>query len=475
MIVLFNFCIRNAKESLSMLKGNRPATGRPVLKYIWGAMPVVGLLVIIALLSIAIQKKTDQLAAIKAGVDELYGVQLAVKDIDRVVKTLREAQDTSDAVDRLKKLLNVTDDQAKAIVHLPLNSMVQFQQDKLGKQIAFLEQQIAEKKISAQALVPDVNVVALELSPMPVRDRMNLPGIVEPWVKFNIAAEVRGKVDEKRIEKGTIVRTGDIIAMIDPKDYEIALQAAKASFDTALASKNRLEKLYKEQLASRSQLDDITAQVEQTRAQMDSAALNLERCVIRSPITGMINNLYIEKGQYVKISDPVAEILQMDKVKVVVGIPESDVSALETVNSFQVTLDALNGRTFTAEKHFLSSASDAKARLYNLELRMENPSGEILPDMFARVEIVKKERPAALVVPLYSIITIKNEQLVYVVVDNIVRSKKVRTGIQEGWQMEITDGLASGDRVIVIGHRSVSEGQKVNVVRTVSKMEDLGN
>ncbi len=450
-------------------------SSRSVLKFIWGAIPVMVLLLIIVLLSWAIRAKTDKLEAVKTGIADLQGIKLAMNHMDDVVKVITTAKDAGEAVDRLSDALNITSDQAKAIVHQPLGALVKSGQKKLDKQIAFLEKQIAENKIDMQDPIPDVNVVALELTKQPIRDRINLPGIVEPWVKFNIIAEVRGEVKEKRIEKGTPLNAGDIIAVLDTEDYEIALQAAKASYSTALASKNRLEKLYKEQLASRSQLDDITAQLEQYKAQMDSAILNLERCTIRSPISGMINNLYIEQGQYVNVSDPIGEVLQMDRVKVIVGIPESDVSAVNTVNEFEVKLDALNGKTFKAEKHYLSRDSDPQARLYNLELGIDNPDGEILPDMFARVDIVKQEVADALSVPLYSIITLNNEQVVYVVNDNTVHARSVKTGIQEGWRIEITDGLDAGDHVIGIGHRNVSDGQAVNVIRTVLSMEDLAN
>ncbi|MEZ4550561.1 MAG: efflux RND transporter periplasmic adaptor subunit [Desulfobacterales bacterium] len=193
------------------------------------------------------------------------------------------------------------------------------------------------------------------------------------------------------------------------------------------------------------------------------------------PISGIINNLYIDRGQYVKISDPIAEVLQMDKVKVIVGIPESDVRAVGNVDEFEVMFDALDGRVFKAQKYFLSRASDSMARLYNLELRIDNPEGEILPDMFARVDIVKQEKADALAVPLYSIITLNNEQTVYVVSENTVNSRTVTTGIQEGWRIEITKGLEAGEEVVVVGHRSLSDGQAVNVVKSVMRMEELSN
>jgi membrane fusion protein (multidrug efflux system) len=95
--------------------------------------------------------------------------------------------------------------------------------------------------------------------------------------------------------------------------------------------------------------------------------------------------------------------------------------------------------------------------------------------MFARVDIIKREISGVLAVPLYSVITLNNQQTVYVVNENIARARKVKTGIQEGWLIQITEGLEPGDNVIVVGHRRVSEGQKVNVVRTVRNMEELAN
>jgi len=458
-----------------MTTDTQPSTAKRILKFVWGVLPILVLVLIIGILSSIIKSKSDKLEAVKTGVAELKGIRTAVNNIEAVIRVIRESEDNAQAMDRLADELHLSADQAKAVAHLTFGELLKSSRENRDKQIAYLEKQIAENRIDPQIQIPDVNVVALELTSMPISDRINLPGIVKPWVQFKIIAEVRGEVAEKRIEKGTPVHAGDIIAVLDTKDYEIALQAAKASYDTAHASKNRLEKLYKEQLASRSQIDDITAQVEQYKAQLDSAVLNLKRCTVRSPISGMINNLYFEKGQYLNVSDPVAEVLQMDRVKVIVGIPESDVNAVSDVEKVAVKFDALDGKVFQAEKYFLSSASDPQARLYNLELAIDNPDGEILPDMFARVDIVKQENLASLSVPLYAIITINNKKVVYVVNDETVHTRTIKTGIQEGWWIEVTKGLDAGEQVVVIGHRNISDGQAVNVIRTVSNMEDLLN
>ncbi len=111
--------------------------------------------------------------------------------------------------------------------------------------------------------------------------------------------------------------------------------------------------------------------------------------------------------------------------------------------------------------------------MYNLGIEIENVSNEILPDMFARVEILKRENKDALSVPLFSIMNVDNGNVVYVVNDDTVHARTVKTGMQEGWKVEIIEGLNPNDKVIVTGQRSVSDGQVVNIVREVSELEEL--
>ena len=330
-----------------------------------------------------------------------------------------------------------------------------------------------QKKTQMRQKQPDVNVVTLELAPAPIRDRINLPGITQPWVKLDVLTEVSGKVAKKAVEEGNSVRKGDVIAVFDSRDYQNAYNSLKALYQAASATLTRLEKLHEGQLATRSQLDDARAQAENYRASMDTAELNLERCTLRAPISGLINRLYIDNGQFLNHADKVAEILQIGQIKVRVGIPESDVDAVRNLEDFNIKIDALNGKIFSAKKYFLSRTADTEARLYNLDLAVDNAGGEILPDMFARVEIVKKEVPEGLSLPLYSIITRNNETIVYVCKDNKSYSRKIVTGLQEGWRVEITQGLDAGEQVIVVGQRSVNDDQTVNVVRRLKSIEEL--
>ena len=328
----------------------------------------------------------------------------------------------------------------------------------------------------AQALKnkrPEINVVTMKLIPSPIYDRISLPGVVTPWVKLDILAEVRGRIVDKKVEEGRTVRKGEIIAVIDSRDYDNILAQTLADYNAAQKALNRLNGLHQEKLATQAQLDEAKARVDGLNAAKDTAELNAERCRIRASAAGIVNRLDAEPGRYINAGDKVAEVLRLDRVKIKVGIPESDVAAVRNIDQFDIRVDALDGRVFKGKKYFLSRTADPMARLYDLFIQVDNPDGEILPDMFARVDILKKEIPDALAIPLYASLSRSEDHVVYIVIDGQVQVRPVVLGIQEGWLVEVVSGLAPGEEVVVVGQRSVHDGDTVNVVRRVRRPEEI--
>jgi len=452
---------------------NTETISKKLLKKIWGMLPVILLILIIIIFSGRIKAKSQLVEAKKKGLQTLKAMTFAAENIDSIVKVIRSSENSRDAVEKLASNLSIPERQAEAIVHMPLGRLTKLEQEKIGEHASAIEEEMNRNGEKTMQARQSVNVVALELVPSTIRDRINLPGVIEPWIKLDILAEVKGKVIRKIVEEGDTIAKGDIIAVLDSRDYEHTYKSAKASYQAAIASRERLSKLFKKQLATLSQLDSAVSQAENYKARMDTAALDVERCTIRSPISGTVNRLFFEEGEYLNFSDKVSEILQTDKLKVKVGIPESDVDSVGKLEYFYVEIDALNKKTVKATKHFLSKTTDSMARLYNLELVIDNASGEILPDMFVRVDILKREVPNAIAVPLYSLISINDQNIVYITEDNTAYARKVELGIQEGWLVEIKSGLKKGDRLIAVGQRDVSDGQKVKVIRTVTNPGEL--
>jgi membrane fusion protein (multidrug efflux system) len=331
----------------------------------------------------------------------------------------------------------------------------------------------AEQSQDSQPHHAPTNVITMKIEPALIKETLNLPGIAKPWVQLHVVSEVVGKIIKKKVEDGQSVKKGDVLAVIDISDYQNAYDGALASYESALATQKRLKALVKKNFVTQSQLDDAVARVKTTKAAVNNARLNLSRCTIVSPMNGIVDQIHIENGSYLNIGDPVANILQMDTIKIEVGIPESDVDAVRQLSEFDIIIDALGQKKYTGYAHYLHKTADSFARLYTLEIGVDNPNGDILPDMFARVEIVKNQDPDGLAVPMYALVS-QNETIgVFVEKNSQVRFRPVQPGFLDGWKTQIVNGLSPNEHVVVVGHRIVENGEQVNVTRVVKDMAEL--
>ncbi|MBU1344326.1 MAG: efflux RND transporter periplasmic adaptor subunit [Proteobacteria bacterium] len=352
---------------------------------------------------------------------------------------------------------------ATLLIILPLGKII------LAKKTDLTEKQSKETGVAK----PLTNVITMELIPAMIMEKLSLPGIAKPWVFLEIVSEIKGKVVDKKAVEGHHVKKGDILAIIDTSDYKNSYDAALASYEIAVSSEKRLAALVKKNFVTQSQLDDAVARVKTSKADLENAKLALSRCMIRSPMEGIIDRVHIENGTFLNAGDPVAQMLQIDQLKIEVGIPESDVDAVRKLKSFDMTVDALEGKTYTGEYHYLYKTTDSMARLYILEIKVDNADGMILPDMFARVQIIKKQDPQGLSVPMYSLVSFNKETGVYVEKDGVVRFRPVTTGFQDGWKTQVSEGLNPGEKIVVVGHRIIEDGEQVNVTKTIRDMEEI--
>ena len=344
----------------------------------------------------------------------------------------------------------------------------------LGSRVNNEKSRLLEEKSNAVVQErPPVNVVVQEMAPALLRDRLNLPGMVEPWESLNILAEVRGMVEEVLVEEGDHVKQGDLIARLDTSDYENTINSTRASYNLALTNLKRLSGLHEQEIIAQAEYDSIKAEAASLEADLAIAEMQLKRCYIRSSISGIVNVLPAQNGLYLAVGDPVATVLDIDRVKVIVGIPETDVDAVRKIDRFEVMIEALHEKKISGSKNFLAVAPESQAQVYRLELEVGNKSGEILPGMFARVEIIKNEFPEALTIPLYAVISRDNKHFVFLEEGNVAKLQEVSLGILDGWQIQITEGLAPGQRVIVVGQRSVDADQKLNVVKKVTHPAEI--
>ncbi|KJR97542.1 MAG: hypothetical protein VR65_23280 [Desulfobulbaceae bacterium BRH_c16a] len=331
----------------------------------------------------------------------------------------------------------------------------------------------ADKEDGLKQERPPINAVTLALKSGPIHDRINLPGSIEPWTTLSLLSKLNGTIDEVLVREGQKVKTGDVLARIESEEYRIAVERAQAAYNLAKAEYERDKSIYSKGVIPTADLDVKKTQVETTKADYENAELQYSRCTITAPMNGIVRRLDAKVGLQLSVGDPIGEILEIDRLKAVVGIPESDVTAVRGLETVDISLQALGDRTITGKVHYLSSSPETVARMYRLELAIDNSNGEILPGMFVRADVVKRTVPNAIVIPFYSVISRNNDQYVYVEEDGMVEKKMVRLGIMEKWLVEVTDGLKAGDRLLVEGHRDVEDKQKVKVVKAALDMKEL--
>ncbi len=320
---------------------------------------------------------------------------------------------------------------------------------------------------------PAVNAVTLRLQPSTISDRINLPGNIEPWTTLGLLSKLNGTVEEVLVREGQRVKRGDVIARIDDDDYRIAVERTEAAYNLARAEFERDRAIYAKGVIPTATLDTNRTRMETTKADFEDAKLQLSRCLVTAPMDGVMQKVDAKVGLQLAVGDPIAEIIDIERVKAVVGIPESDVTAVRGLHAIDFTVQALAGRRLTGKVHYLSSSPETVARIFRLELEVDNKAGDILPGMFLRADIVKKALAEAIVVPYYSVISRNDEQYVYVEEDGVAKKRNIRLGVMEKWLVEVVQGLKSGDRLIVEGHRDVEDGQPVKVVKAAREMKEL--
>ncbi|MFC1822480.1 efflux RND transporter periplasmic adaptor subunit [Thermodesulfobacteriota bacterium] len=329
------------------------------------------------------------------------------------------------------------------------------------------------KKEAIKKETAAIRVITLNLKPERLEDKINLPANVVPYENLWLKAEVPGQVVKVMVEEGQFIKKGQVLVHLDDRDYLSRLAQIEANHRMAKLDYDRMAELARKKIAAATRLDEAEARLKDLAARLDEVKLALSRTRIRTPISGRLNELKAKLGDLINAGQNVAQILQFEKVKVIVGVPESDVAAVFDLHEAEIVIEALNGKRVKGRKVFLSRQPRTLARLYDLELLVPNPDGRILPGMFARVELIKEIFQEALTVPLYAVITQNKERFVYVEENGRAVKRSVELGILSGWQVQIKAGLKPGDRVIIVGHRLLDNGQTVEVIKTVNNPSEI--
>lgn len=304
----------------------------------------------------------------------------------------------------------------------------------------------------------------------------SFPGRVEATNQVDLAFRVGGPLIEFPVREGQFVRKDELVARIDPRDFQIRLNAARADFERAQADFRRFSALYEKEAISEAQLDQSRATRDVAAAAVDDAEANLSDTYLRAPFAGQIGETFVENFEDLQAKQAILSLIDTTYVDIVVDVPEGllatafDPQAADVVARFETA----PGREFDLELKEVAAQADPRTQTYRATLTMRQPEGlNILPGMTANVKRnLIQGREDQFVVPAVAVVSDESGKPHVWVVNKqamTVERRPVTLGELVGTDsIQILDGVSSGEVIAVTGVSMLREGAKI---RDLSDLE----
>jgi len=338
--------------------------------------------------------------------------------------------------------------------------------------------------------LPPLNTVEVDRGD--VAQRVVAHGTLQPVQHVTVGSQVSGIIEEIFVDFNSRVRRGEVLARIDPASFEAAVRSAQAELEASEAGMElarlrwqRVQELREHQLVPPSDVDEARAALQQAEAQfsvrrhaLERAQFELDRCTIHSPTDGMVISRQVDVGQTVaaSLSAPILFEIATDltRMQIHARISEADIGQVQEGQQVRFQVDAHRGTEFRGEVIQVRNAPIMEDNVVHYEsiIAVDNPDGLLRPGMTAEVAVITEEvtdavrvRNTALRARLPDALTPPEPDLpgemngrVYLLRDGVITAAPVRTGLSDGLNTEIVEGVAPGD-VLVVGLSVLGSGE----------------
>lgn len=313
------------------------------------------------------------------------------------------------------------------------------------------------------AAVRAANVRVQVLEPTTLEDTLMLTGSISPWEEVTLSAELSGSIEWQGVDDGELVDAGQELLRIDTESLRARHGQAVAQLKLADQELTRVQALSRNGVSSPQELDRAQANRDVAASDMRVSEIALTKSVVKAPLRGVADRVYGEVGEFVDVGTSLIRIVQVDRVKVVVGIPEKEVPLFSVGDAIGVSVDALPGEVFSGHIYRIATTAEGSTRTFATEIEVANGEGMLRPGMIARVKLVRNTYPDAIAIPIYSVISLDDRHIVFVEADGKASARQIEVGFYQSNVVHVTGGLEAGDRLIVVGQRDLRDGQPVQV------------
>jgi len=325
---------------------------------------------------------------------------------------------------------------------------------------------------SAGDSLPSVTVTRVKAG---VLDRgITLPGSVRAYQEAILYAKVAGYLKSIAVDRGDRVRAGQVLAELEVPEIQAEIGKLKAEVDAAEIERKRLTE------AAQRAPDLVTPQaVDSANAKHEVAVANLKRtqtlmdyAKLTAPFPGVITKRWVDPGAFIPAatssssakSAAVVTLMDFSRVRIDIAFPETEVPLVKVGLPATLSVSEIPGKTFEGRVTRIAYALDDSTKTMGTEIEITNPDGALRPGMYASVKISLERRTGALRVPAEAIVTQKGKPFVFTVAGGKARKVALRTGLDDGVNVEVLDGLSPQDMVVVAGAQILTDGQACRAV-----------
>ncbi|GAA3901274.1 efflux RND transporter periplasmic adaptor subunit [Halomonas cibimaris] len=326
----------------------------------------------------------------------------------------------------------------------------------------------------AQGSAKAPQVIAARVSQQSWADIVRAPGTLKADESVTLSATVTDVISAIDFDDGDAVDAGQRLFQLDDTEERARLRAARASARQAENALRRSTQLQQRNLSPRADVEDNQARLDQARAEAAALEARLANYRITAPFAGRMGLRNLSVGTLVTPGDELATLDKLDVMRLDVSIPAVRLANLAPGSTLRATTAAFPERTFSGRVSSIDTRVDPISRSVTLRARLPNPEEHLRPGMLMQVELDAATRKA-LAVPEAAIVSEGRNHYVWRLDDtddNRAERRRVELGTRRRGEVEILDGLARGERIVIHGTEMLRDGQTPELLGTVDDNTD---
>jgi membrane fusion protein, multidrug efflux system len=338
------------------------------------------------------------------------------------------------------------------------------EQRELDKKIKSLESELGklDPVLAAESRVKAVSVAPV--SNETFRHYVEVQGTVDAKNNVLVTPQMGGALTAVYVKEGDNVKAGSVLARVDDSILRQSLEEIKNQLSLATTVYEKQKNLWSQKIGTEMQYLQAANNKESLEKRMATLNTQLGQARVLAPISGVVDKVNVKAGEMAAPGMGVARIVNLSNLKVVAKVADAYVASVKKGDEVIIRFPDLN-RSYNARVTFVSTTVDPLSRTFTIEANLPS-SSDLKPNMLAQVQINDAVKKDALVIDQNLIQNTEKGQVVYIAAvegnRKVAKARTVKTGLSYNGQVEIVEGLSTGDQLITLGYQEVVDGQAIS-------------